>query len=308
VERVVYLLAVTHSLEFVSVDGPSTSRNSSAPPAPASLPPQGAARSSIPPAIAALAELKQEIHERLARPQASHYELLGVEKTAATKQIRVAFVALAKRFHPDRVGHGLPELSDASTRLFAKLLEAARVLSDPLQRARYDRGLEDGSIPVVSDRPPGVPYDVTVALRRAESMLAHANHAGAEREMAIALAGDPEHPEVIALSAWLEAHQPDADLRRLWAKVSAATDDVSTVRVHLFRGQLLKRLGRHASALQEFRRVLELEPRHIDAAREVRIYERNRDQWLTQPPRSRSGTFPSGASPGGFLGWLKRKS
>jgi hypothetical protein len=52
-------------------------------------------------------------------------------------------------------------------------------------------------------------------------------------------------------------------------------------------------MGRHASALQEFRFVIEKDPRHIDAAREVRLYE----QRLKNSPKDRLSLAPDEATP-----------
>ncbi len=198
----------------------------------------------------------------------------------------------------------LPDLSAVATRQFAEMVEARRVLIDPLERGSYDRSLRERSSLPAPSVPPSGGRSTASTLTRAESMLSHGNVAGAEHEIASALAREPDHPELMALWTFVQAGKPDVDLRRLWARLERVARTNDTVRVHYYRGQLLKRMGKHASALQEFRMVLELDERHIDAAREVRLYELGRDTRSSHPPRARSGTFPTG---GGLFGWLKRK-
>jgi len=70
---------------------------------------------------------------------------------------------------------------------------------------------------------------------------------------------------------------------------------------------LLKKMGKHASALQEFREVVERDPHHIDAAREVFLYEKNRDHWLRATNGSGSGTFEKSSSGGILKRWLGRR-
>ncbi|MEQ9122033.1 MAG: J domain-containing protein [Alphaproteobacteria bacterium] len=68
------------------------------------------------------------------------YEVLGVEKTASQEAIRRAYRALAKKHHPD-LNPGDAE----AERLFKEAANANAILSDPEQRARYDRGEIDAA-------------------------------------------------------------------------------------------------------------------------------------------------------------------
>ena len=59
----------------------------------------------------------------------SHYQTLGVEKSATPDEIKKAYRKLASKHHPDKGG---------DTATFQKIEEAYRVLSDPQQRQQYD--------------------------------------------------------------------------------------------------------------------------------------------------------------------------
>ncbi|MFT7580597.1 MAG: molecular chaperone DnaJ [Myxococcota bacterium] len=64
-----------------------------------------------------------------------YYAVLGVDRDAGADAIRVAYRALARRFHPDR------NLDDpASTGHFKTLTEAYSVLGDTTRRGAYDAG------------------------------------------------------------------------------------------------------------------------------------------------------------------------
>ena len=65
----------------------------------------------------------------------SYYLILGVSRNETTQGIREAFLDLAKRYRPDRLG---PE----RLHFFQRILEAYHVLADPARRSQYDRGLE----------------------------------------------------------------------------------------------------------------------------------------------------------------------
>ena len=68
-----------------------------------------------------------------------YYEILGVERSASTTEIAVAYRKLAVRFHPDKN----PEDEEALS-YFKEASEAFEVLNDSDKRARYDQYGHDG--------------------------------------------------------------------------------------------------------------------------------------------------------------------
>jgi hypothetical protein len=62
----------------------------------------------------------------------THYEILGIPEGASEEQVRHAYRRLVKAAHPDRAG-------DAAE--FRRVTRAYTVLSDPAERAAYDRSL-----------------------------------------------------------------------------------------------------------------------------------------------------------------------
>jgi hypothetical protein len=84
--------------------------------------------------------------------RASHFELLGLSREASPAQVREAYFALARRFHPD--AHHEPSLSDLRDELdliFTRLGEAHEVLCQPRLRAEYEEQLDRAG---ASRRPP----------------------------------------------------------------------------------------------------------------------------------------------------------
>jgi curved DNA-binding protein CbpA len=69
---------------------------------------------------------------------ATHYHVLEIEPTAQPIDIKKAYRRLALKHHPDR-NKGSVE----STELFKAVSGAYEVLSDPIQRARYDASLKE---------------------------------------------------------------------------------------------------------------------------------------------------------------------
>lgn len=84
------------------------------------------------------------------------YALLGVPRTATEQQIRSAFLKLAKTSHPD-VNPGDKKAEER----FKAISGAHDLLSDPVKRARFDRGEIDAAgqdVPLRGFRPGGAQY------------------------------------------------------------------------------------------------------------------------------------------------------
>lgn len=67
----------------------------------------------------------------------SHYDTLRVDRGAAPESVRKSYRQLAQQFHPDK-----HKGKRAAAQVMAQINQAYEVLSDPAQRAAYDRWLE----------------------------------------------------------------------------------------------------------------------------------------------------------------------
>jgi curved DNA-binding protein CbpA len=86
-------------------------------------------------------ERQQEILAQESRLTANHFEVLGVSAGAPVEQVRDAFHAMSRKFHPDRYhGRQLGPFKGKIDAIFRRLVEANNVLTDPDKRQKY---LED---------------------------------------------------------------------------------------------------------------------------------------------------------------------
>jgi tetratricopeptide (TPR) repeat protein len=69
-----------------------------------------------------------------------YYKILGIEKTASTKDVKQAFRKLAMKYHPDKVRTDDEEEKKQMHEKYLDINAANEILSDPDKRARYDRG------------------------------------------------------------------------------------------------------------------------------------------------------------------------
>jgi hypothetical protein len=96
-------------------------------------------------------------------PALTYYQTLKVPRTATHDEIRRAYHAEARRWHPDRFATGIAPEREAAEDAMRRLNEAWRVLGDPGRRAHYDTELD---LAVRGPQPPhsaGVRVDSGVA-------------------------------------------------------------------------------------------------------------------------------------------------
>ena len=73
-----------------------------------------------------------------------YYQLMHVERGASGRDVKDAFYASSRSFHPDTDRHLEPTLRDAVDKIAKRVTEAYAVLRDPRRRQAYDRFLDGG--------------------------------------------------------------------------------------------------------------------------------------------------------------------
>ena len=81
-----------------------------------------------------------------------HYEGLGVEPESEAGEIRRAYLAAARRYHPDFHADADDRTRTVNARRMQELNEAWEVLGQPEARSRYDRMLHTSTDPGVQRR------------------------------------------------------------------------------------------------------------------------------------------------------------
>ena len=89
-------------------------------------------------------DLKQEARNKLQQAQVAlkqskeknYYKILGLARSADSKEIKKAYRDLARQWHPDKN----PDNIEEAEKMFMDIGEAYEVLSDDELKARYDRG------------------------------------------------------------------------------------------------------------------------------------------------------------------------
>ncbi|WP_373044287.1 DnaJ domain-containing protein [Vulgatibacter sp.] len=211
------------------------------------------------------------VHERLATLHLDdHYKRLGVAQGASRDEIKHAFFAAAKRFHPDRIPSAIQHLAPQLKEIFAAVNESYQVLQDDERRRAYLAELRQAAAP-----PPKSEVQQAV-----EDFEAQAAAAAKKKDFATV--------QRLLKQALLIEDRPDLRAHILWARQSEKPDEAGQVRIdlerlveehprcaiaHHYLGVLLRVAGDTPGAEAAFHRALEIAPDHREARQELRLIE-----------------------------------
>ena len=265
-----------------------------------------------------LAARWQEIVDRAdSIDRADYFMMLDVARDATPEDVEGAFFALAKSWHPDRLPPELAPVRDACSRVFARMSEARATLADAEKREQYMRLLADGSGSPETQETVATVIEAATDFQKAEVCFKRNDLAQAETWCRKAAEGDPTQPDYRALLAWIIALKPENQSPEKTLEGIKALDAALAVKQER-RGRA--RVARHALQAHrqgrprdaDFKRAVELNPRNIDAAREVRLYTMRTSRTNMQAVRpgdaAAASAKPDDAGKGqGILGRLFKK-
>ena len=207
----------------------------------------------------------------------TYFELLEVDEQTSKKDVRSAFIKLAKSYHPDRFTGGGEEAGTEASAIFSLMSAAHETLIDTERRRDYMRNLRSG----------GSERENREELRRIFSAEQKFNEGEAllkQRAYAQALA-------IFGKTIKLQPDEADFQAHYGWTYYLAKhgeTGAAQTARQHLekaislapksptgyyFLGQLHKACAQPDLAQRMFAKVLEIRPDHVEASRELRLIQ-----------------------------------
>lgn len=149
-----------------------------------------------------------------------YYQLLGVDRTASSAEIRRAYHTCSRSFHPDANRALPPELLEDCGRISKRITEAYCVLRDARRRQAYDARREDGEtlrIQIAEARSAHVEQRKAAARgstaqgrqfhAKAEAEIKAGNLAGAIQHLQMALTFEPSNAGFKALVDELKTRQ-----------------------------------------------------------------------------------------------------
>ncbi len=239
-------------------------------PAPAGTP----ARSATPPGSAE-EELRRALLEVMPRAKEKNlFARLNITEVATRDQVKQAYLAIAKQFHPDRFAAGaFADLHDTVKDFFTAMNEAYEILADDRKRAEYARGLKG----VFRENEEAARAD----FQKGEACFRTRDFARARGFFESALRAAPR-PEYLAALAHVFVVDPvGRDRARARELLDEAMKDPKCDRAFHAAGVLARAEGDEGRAERMFRAALELNPGNPEAARELRLVQgrraKNRD-------------------------------
>jgi hypothetical protein len=249
-----------------------------------------------------VAARRAQIEERVASIDGEDYfQMLGVDRDAQPDELKAVYFALVKVWHPDRLPRDLAAMKPQVARVFARLTEAYQTLADNELRADYVRVLGEGGGTPEDQEKIARTVDAALEFQKAEILLKKHDLAGAEDLVRRAAESDPEQHDYLALLTWIQALRRGDPPSLQEGKTTSHYDDLIEIlnsillkepryeRALFYRGMLLKRSGSLEAAIRDFRLAAEINPRNIDAVREVRLHQMRTRTGAAQPPPAQGG-------------------
>jgi hypothetical protein len=290
----------------------NTIEHSQPPPAPDGQPPA----STDAPLTAEQATLKTKILERADQITGQdYYKMLGVDQNATPEQIQAAFFQLAKVWHPDRLPPALLDVKDACSKVFTHLTEAHATLMDAAKRHDYMTLLREGGATPDDQAQIQKILEAATEFQKVEVLLKrNMNDPQAYEIVKRCVELDGTQADYVATLAWLDAQKPtflsrEKTLEQCSVLERCIQTNPNCERAYFYRGLLYKRIEESSKALKDFKKAADLNPRNLDAMREVRLHNMRGGATPKQQPGAGPKARPSKppAAPGGLFGKLFKK-
>ncbi len=249
-----------------------------APAAPAAAPGPARATPAAPPAAAPAGSAEQALRQALldVAPRARERSLfarLGVPEGAGKDEVKRAFLQIARQFHPDRfAAPAMADLAGTVRDFFTAVNEAYAVLSDDKQRAAWlaaSPGSPGGVDPKRAE-------SARVDFQKGEACLRTRDYPRARGFLESAVRADPRAEYQAALAWTWVIDLAGRDLARARRILADAVKDEACDRAQYVAGVVAREEGQEAEAERFFRAAVAANPRHADAARELKALEGRR--------------------------------
>lgn len=195
-----------------------------------------------------------------------YFQVLGLNDGASAEAVRAAYMRLAKTWHPDKLVVDFFPVRPDVAKIFNHMTNAQKTLTDPDARRAY----------LAARRPKTEVRTRVVIMKEVEAAFLTKSFELAVKLTQELIVMDADDAEAIALQAWAEARAGDAsedELKTALVKMDRAINvDRTSAPAVFHRGLVQKRLNNVFGAFRDFARAMQLDPTHIDAEREVRLF------------------------------------
>ena len=224
----------------------------------------------------------------------NYFEMLAVKESAEGKDVRSKYMALAKKWHPDRLPAELDALRPWVEEVFHMLTVANDTLSDDAKRAAYQKTVMQGGGTPESERKLNVMVEAAINFQKVDILVKRRHYDEAIEICDNAMAVVKKEADYPAMKAWIlllrdgiDDEEVANEIRSLLRTTFKLNPD--HVQGHFTRAHFLKRMGDHEKAHKHFKRVVKLDPKNLEALREVRVGEMRKSRGRSSAPPPRPG-------------------
>ncbi len=265
-------------------------------PPPVPSPPRKARAAEAPPvrsgslmpelsAVISLNQLSNDegvVRERLAAKVAAMrrldlFEVLGIRRNANREDIKRAYFALAKEYHPDKHYHSSSaEVRHLAQEIYDLVSTAHDTLTDPAERERYLKDLAQGVKRDMGDDV-GKILAAEGRFQRGEELMRQRQYAEAHHLFQEAIAMYADEGEFHAWLGWslfqVDPEQGEAAVSHIEHAISL---NPKLDKSYLFLGYIQKATGRPDKAQRQFEKAIQCNPDCTEALRELRLLGKGR--------------------------------
>lgn len=212
----------------------------------------------------------------------NYFEMLEIEQSASEQAVQEAYFKRIKAFHPDRLGPDLQAIKPWADRIFHHLTEAQKTLADTDTRGTYLKTVQGGGGTPRADRKLSDVLSAAMEFQKVEVLVRRKDYAGALKLLEPLMELAPEESDYPAMKGLIlfrmhgTAQKAHVDMALACIEDALKLYDRSE-RALLTKAQILQRTGKHAEAIALFRQVVEINPKNVDAQRQVRLAEMRGD-------------------------------
>ncbi|MEM7434918.1 MAG: DnaJ domain-containing protein [Myxococcota bacterium] len=206
----------------------------------------------------------------------NYFEMLGVKESASANDVRSKYMTLAKKWHPDRLPQELDALRPWVDEIFHLFTVARDTLGEDKSRSDYQRTVMQGGGTPESERKLNVMVEAAINFQKVDVLVKRRRYDEALQICDEAMAVVRKEADYPAMKAWILLLRDGVEEDEVADEIRAllkATFKLNTDHVHghFVRAHFLKRMGNHDKALKHFKKVAKLDPKNLEAMREVRV-------------------------------------
>ncbi len=201
-----------------------------------------------------------------------YFEILGVKQSATREDIKRAYFALAKEYHPDKhFSSASAETRALAQQVYDLISTAHDTLTDMNERKRYVEELKAGE-----KRPDDADVGRILAaegkFQRGEELMRQRHYADAHKLFREAISLYSEEGEFHAWEGWAHFQaEPSASEDALRSIEHAISLNPRLDKSYLFLGYIYKASGRPDRAERQFEKAIQCNPDCTEALRELRL-------------------------------------